>query len=101
MAGRILVAACGIYFPDQGWTHASCMGSTEAQPPDHQGSPSPHLFSSLLNYSPGLLVPESESVVSQVLPGSLGVYCRRAVYSPITVLFFFLNAELWGPSSCL
>ena len=48
------------------------------------------MFSSLLNYGPGLLVPESESVVSQVLPGSVVVYCRKAVYSPITVLFFFL-----------
>ena len=47
------------------------------------------VVSSLLNYSPGLLVLESESVVSQVLPGSLVVYCRRAVYSPITVHFFF------------
>ena len=47
------------------------------------------MSSSLLNYGPVLLVPESDSVVSLVLPGSLAVYCRRAVYSPITVHFFF------------
>ena len=35
-------------------------------------------------------MPESESVVSQDLPGSLVVYCRRAVYSPITVHYFLM-----------
>ena len=35
----IFVVACGIQFPDQGLNLGLCIGSTESQPLDHQGSP--------------------------------------------------------------
>ena len=38
------VAACGIQRLTRDWTQASCTGSMEAQPPDHQGRPSAWCF---------------------------------------------------------
>ena len=34
-----IVVACAISFPGQGLRQAFCIGSTESQPLDHQGSP--------------------------------------------------------------
>lgn len=36
---RILVAACGLWLPDQSQTQSLCVGSTEPQPVDQQASP--------------------------------------------------------------
>ena len=36
---RLLVAACGILFPNQESNHVLCIGSMESLPLDHQGSP--------------------------------------------------------------
>ena len=37
---QILVAACGIWIPNQGWKPAPFIGSPESEPLDRQGSPS-------------------------------------------------------------
>ena len=39
LAGELLVAACGIQFPDQGQNQVPALGAQEPQPLDHQGSP--------------------------------------------------------------
>ena len=36
---ELRAVACGIQFPDQELSQAFCIGSTESQPLDHQGSP--------------------------------------------------------------
>ena len=40
VACELLVAACGIQFPDQGSNPDPCIGSMGFHPLDHQGSPS-------------------------------------------------------------
>ena len=37
---QVLVAACGIWIPNQGWKPAPFIGSPESEPLDRQGSPS-------------------------------------------------------------
>ena len=39
VACRLLVAACGIWFPGQGWVWVPCIGSAEFQPVDHREIP--------------------------------------------------------------
>ena len=38
-ACTLLIVACGIQFPDQGWNPGPCIGSSESLPLDHKGGP--------------------------------------------------------------
>ena len=52
---ELLVGACRIQFPDQGWNPSPCIGRMESQPLDHQGACE---VTSVVSNSLGVYAPE-------------------------------------------
>ena len=50
-ACKLLVMACGIYFPDQGSNPACCIGSMVSQPLDNQENPLVTVLNSVVRLS--------------------------------------------------
>ena len=65
---QLSALACGIKFPDQRLKRASCLGSLESSPLDHQGSPSPRSPPRLLSVQE-MPQPNRGSMPSPAVPG--------------------------------
>ena len=88
---ELLVAACGIYFPDQRLNLTPYIGITESQPLDHQGSPLDHTLLLYVHRCDNMgksSIPITSSHLEYYLSKSLSVYghqnlCFSAQYRPL------------------